>query len=233
MLYLFSGTNTVGVREKAFSFLATLEEKGMNIVRLTAEQYLPGMLLDYASAASLFSEPQVVLIDTPSEKKEVFEDVLSQLGLLAESANTFVVLEGKMLAPEKKKFGKYAEKVLEVAAEESKRFNTFLFADALLRKDKKSLWLLFAEATHEGIAAEEIIGVLFWQLKALRLAALTKTAQEAGLKDFVYTKAKRALSKFSEDELSGLSKQLIALYHDGHSGKRDISLSLEKFLLTV
>lgn len=112
-------------------------------------------------------------------------------------------------------------------------FNTFAMADALARKDKKSLWVLLQNARHHNVSAEEIIGTLFWQLKSLRLAAETSSALEAGMKPFMYTKAKSALGKFAPGELTTLSRTLLSLYHDGHSGKRDIDLALEKFLLTL
>ena len=61
----------------------------------------------------------------------------------------------------------------------------------------------------------------------------TKSAEEAGQKPFVYQKAKRALSKFKSGELEKLSRELLVLYHEGHMGKGDINLTLEKWVLNV
>jgi hypothetical protein len=82
-----------------------------------------------------------------------------------------------------------------------------------------------------GLSAEEIIGTLWWQLKTLRLAMLTKSAEEAGVKDFPYNKAKRALKNFKDGEIETLSLRLLNLYHDGHAGKCDIDLALEEWVL--
>jgi hypothetical protein len=67
----------------------------------------------------------------------------------------------------------------------------------------------------------------------LRLAERTKSAEEAGQKPFVYSKAKRALSAFKEGELDSISRDLLSIYHDGHLGKRDIDLALERWVLTL
>ena len=92
---------------------------------------------------------------------------------------------------------------------------------------------LLQEAKAAGQSAEEIIGVLWWQLKTLRLAAITNLASEAGLKDFPYNKAKRSLSHFKEGELGTLSLSLLSLYHEGPAGIVDIDEALEQWLLRV
>ena len=88
-------------------------------------------------------------------------------------------------------------------------------------------------ARQAGVSAEEVIGILWWQLKTLRLAAVTKSAPEAGMKDFPYNKAKRALGNFSDGELETLSHSVLRVYHDGHAGKTDIDFALEQFVLSL
>jgi len=75
--------------------------------------------------------------------------------------------------------------------------------------------------------------MLWWQLKALRLAKQTSSASEAGMKDFPYNKAKRALAKFSEGEVEKLAQSLLEVYHDGHAGVRDMETSLEEWILRL
>ena len=233
MLYVFFGTDTVQVREKAFALLSDFENRGATIERITPEQYQKGMLVNYAGATSLFHEEQVILIDTPSEVAATCEDVFDHLGTLSESKNTFVIIEGKLLADQKRKVVKFATEQTEITAASKERFNTFRLTDAFLRRDKKSLWLLFTQAMHAGIVLEEIAGVLFWQLKTLRLVAKTKNAKDSGLKDFAYKKAHNALNKFSITELDTLSQELVSIYHDGHRGKRDLDYALERWILTL
>lgn len=233
MLYLFYGTDTIGVRQKAYSFVDAKSEKGFRTETIDADAYAPGILSDAAGGASLFGEQTLYVIDTPSADVAFYEDVTEHLDMLKDSENIFVVIEEALLAQEKKKFQKYAESIEEVKGEKVERFNTFALADALSRKDKKMLWLLLHDALSSKIAVEEIVGVLWWQLKSLRLAALTKSASEAGMKDFPYNKAKRSLSAFAPGEVEKLSRSLLAMYHDGHQGKVALDLALEAWTLRL
>ena len=233
MLYVFYGGDTVGVREKAHDFVSGLEEGGVKVERIDSDNYASGILSDIAGAVSLFGDETLYIIDTPSTSKEMYEDVLEHLVLFQESPNTFVVIEETLLAPVKKKFEKYAESIEEIKGEKTERFNVFGMSDALLRRDKKSLWLLLQEAKTAGLSPEEIIGTLWWQMKSLRLAKVTNSPEEAGLKPFVYEKAKRALGRFKEGELEKISRDLFTVYHDGHLGKKDIELALERWTLMI
>ncbi|MFM2382003.1 MAG: hypothetical protein RLZZ76_770, partial [Candidatus Parcubacteria bacterium] len=230
---LYYGNDVVAVRKKALEFIAELEDQGYSLERIESETYQSGVCADIAGSLSLFGGKTVYLLDTPSANTTFLEEVEKTLSLFKESSDMFVVLEGTLLAPAKKMYGKYAESIEETTGEKAERFNAFALADALLLKDKKTLWLLLQDAMREGLSSEEIIGTLWWQLKTLRLAALTKSAGDAGMKDFPYNKAKRSLRNFKEGELESLSASLLAVYHDGHGGKRDIDLALEKWTLTI
>lgn len=233
MLYGFFGTDTVGVRERAHTFVVSHEEKGSELVRILPEQFVPSALEDAAGSTSLFGNEYIFVIDTPSEDSSMFEYVFGHLDMLKESPHTFVIIEGGLKASEKKVLTKSAEELVEVTGGKAERFNMFGFADALGRRDKKSLWILFATAKGRGVSAEEIIGILFWQLKVLRLVSRTSSPEESGQKPFVFNKAKSALKKFKDGELDALSRSLLTLYHDGHSGAHDIDLALERWVLKV
>ena len=232
MLYVYFGNNTSEVRQKALARVHVCAGNDGQVVHITSDTYMVGSLIDLARGASLFSEKQVFLLDTPSERTEVYEDIMGNLELLKDSEHDFILIEHAVLAGDKKKFSAYGE-AHEITAEKKDSFNTFSLTDALCMRDKKTLWLLLMEARKAGVPAEEIIGVLFWQIKILRLVEKTKSAEEAGQKPFVYSKAKRALSKFKSGELEKLSRELLVLYHEGHMGKVDINLTLEKWVLTI
>lgn len=233
MYYVFYGNDATNVRKKAFTHIASFENKGFLVERIDADAFEGSVLQDAAGATSLFGEDTLYLIDTPSSITEFYESVIESLPILKESNNTFVIIEEKLLAPEKKKFEKLAESINETKGEAEDRFNAFSMADALASKDKKNLWLLLQEAKKAGLSSEEIIGTLWWQLKSLRLAQITQSSTEAGMKDFPYNKAKRSLSKFKEGEVEKLSQSLLSVYHKGHLGILDIELSLEKWILSV
>ena len=200
---------------------------------LLSQHFQPGMFADVAGGASLFGTKLVYIIDTPSAHSDFNEALTTNLALLSESPSIFIIIEGSLLAPAKKLYAKHTEEVQEFTSKAGERFNTFSLSDALAGKDKKSLWLLLHEARMSGIALEEISGVLWWQLKSLRLAATTSTAGEAGMKDYPYNKAKRALGKFAEGELESLSRSLLRLQHDSRLGKRDFEYALERWVLSI
>lgn len=232
MLHIFYGNNVVGVRQKARDFLHKYDTNNAESIEVTPESFVSGLFKDLAGGVSLFGESQAIFIDTLSEAMEPFTEMLHDADILAGSPNAFVVVENTLTAETKERFKSAGAKLTEVKRDE-KRFNTFALSDALLARDKKSLWILLNEAWRAGLASEEIIGALFWQIKMLRLAERVSCAEEAGMKPFVYSKAKRALVKFKEGEADRLSRELVILYHEGHSGKRDLSLALEQWVLKL
>lgn len=237
MLYVFSGANTVRVRSEAHTFLDAFEAKGIHTEYIGPELISEDFLRDRVSAQSLFGEVvarDITLFDTPSERVGALDALVAYADALAQSNDVFVVIEQKLLAAPAKVLKAHAEKFVEVKdVAEGERFNVFALSDALARRDKKALWVLFQQAMHAGISAEELVGTLLWQIKSARLAARTATAEEAGLKPFVYTKAKRALAKFTSEEIDALSRNLITIYHDARLGKRDMDIALERFVLAL
>lgn len=233
MFYMYYGSDTGKVRENAYARFNSYVEKGYGSERINDGSYETGMLRDALGATSLFGEKRVVLVDMPSENKELNEEFFSLLGEMTESDTVFVCIEGELKAPERKKLEKHAKELSEFTGEKIERFNTFALADALVSRDKKKLWLLFNEAKESGVSAEEIIGTLFWQVKMMLLAAKTESASEAGQKPFVYSKAKRALSKYKVEEVEAMSGALVRTYHEGHLGKRDIDAALEEWILEI
>lgn len=231
MLTVFCGNDSITVRTKAHALVHSYEEKGYIANTIDSDKFAPGLYIDVAEGVSLFGGNSVYLVDTPSSNKEMYEDTIANLESLKNSPHIFIIVESTLLAPEKKKFAKYSDSLEEFKATGTERFNVFALADALSRKDKKSLWLLLSEAKLAGIAPEEIVGTLWWELKTLRLATMTKNAEEAGMKDYPYNKAKRSLGKFKEGELEKLSHSLISLQHDSRLGKCDLGISLEQWVL--
>lgn len=232
MLHVYYGTDRKQVRDAAAHFLEKNVPPDTTQTILDAANFAPGVVADALGATSLFGGTECFLIDTPADNADLAEEVKHNLAAMAESVNVFIVLEGALLAPAKKTYAKHAATIEEFTATKAERFNTFAMADALAQKDRRQLWVLLQEAKQAGQSAEEIIGILWWQLKSLRLAEKTTSATEAGMKDFPYNKAKRALAKFQPGAVTLLSQSLLELYHDGHAGVRDIDLALEEWVLS-
>lgn len=232
MLSVYYGNDMVAARQAALAAIdISIVKNSGRLTKIESAKWAPGMLADMLGATSLFGGTELFLIDTPSENPDFYTEVMTVLSEMAESLNQFVVIEGTLLAAEKKKWEKHAGVIEEFKKTAETPFNVWAMADALSARDKKSLWVLLQDAKRAGLVAEEIIGTLWWQLKTLRLAILTKTASEAGMKDFPYNKAKRALSNFKEGEVAELSMKLLKVYHDGHGGIRDIDEGLEEWVL--
>ena len=229
MLCVFFGTDRTAIRDAALK-----ESDPIGIPTIIDESsFAQGAIGSATGAASLFGGVECFLIDTPSGDDEFETEVLNNLAEMAASTNIFVVLESALLADAKKKYNKHATKSEEFTAVKAERFNSFALADALAKKDKKNLWMLLNEAFQAGVRSEELVGILWWQLKTMRLAKVTRSAAEAGMKDFPYNKAKRALPLFKEGEIEALSRSLLELYHHGHQGIRDMDLALEEWVLKV
>ncbi len=235
MLYVFFGTDTVRVRQAAIDAVTALREQLPNLETYTPEcaAHAAGAWASAAATMSLFATPAAYVIDRASDYPDCYAELLRDTVALGESANHFIVIEGALTAADKKVFSKTAVTMAEYKADSAQRFNPFGLTDALARRDKRILWLLLQEAGRAGTSGEEVIGLLWWQLKSLRLAALTQSAAESGMKEFSYNKAKRALTYFKPGELEQLSRSLLVLYHDGHAGKRDLQLALEEWVLRI
>lgn len=233
MYHVFYGSARSQVRDAANRYLEDNMPSGAQLVTVDTYNYQPGQLSDALGSSSLFGEQQWFVLDTPSDAPEFYEEVTGALDALAESANSFLVLEGPLLAADKKRYAKHAEATEEFLAEKAERFNTFALADALAERDKRRLWVLLQEARLNGQRPEELIGILWWQVKAMRLAAQTPSPEAAGMKPFPYNKAKRALGKFPSKQLEGTAQSLLTLYHAGHAGERDLDLALEQWVLTL
>lgn len=231
MLHLYYGNDTAAVRAHAFAAVDKLASEDVRVTRIESAQFERGMLANLLGAASLFGGSELYVLDTPSDDTDFYDEVISNSAAMGESGNTFVVIEGVLLAPERKKFEKHASVLEETKREAGERFDVFRMAEALSKRDKKSLWVLLQEAKRAGLSAEEIIGTLWWQLKAIRLAALTASAEAAGMKSYPYDKAKRAGSSFKPGEVEKLSIDLLRVYHEGHGGVRDTDEGLEEWVL--
>lgn len=229
MLAVFYGNDTHAVREAARSYTQAHAALPLSIDSGT---YQPGAVMEAAEGASLFGGTSVVIVDTPSQHDDLAREVEENLDALAASAHRFVVIEGPLAADAKKRYAAHAETVAEHKRPAAERFNVFALGDALAARDKKKLWTLLNDAYRAGLSGEEIAGTLWWQLKTLRLADVTSDAAAAGMKDFPYNKAKRALRGFKDGELAALSESLLSAYHDARQGGLDLDLALERWVLS-
>ncbi|MCA9363637.1 hypothetical protein KC727_00215 [Candidatus Kaiserbacteria bacterium] len=234
MLIAFYGTDTSRVRQEAQAYSAAHTTEETVAEQFSPDTYVVGSVSGAVGATSLFGNSRLIVIDTPSEDPDMFAEVWQALSMCAASPHTVVLIESGLDAPERKALEKHADECTAYALPAKKEAsNIFSLADALTARNKRALWTGVVSALRNGSSGEEIIGTLLWQLKVLRLARQTEGPDEAGQKPFVYNKAKRTLQNFKEGELEKFSRELLSIYHDGHRGKRDIEVALERWMLSI
>jgi DNA polymerase III delta subunit len=237
MLYIFHGTNTGKSGDKARSLVTSLRTKKSDAmyIELNEDNWNPQAIEENVGGQGLFSNKYIIFLNKVASDEDVREKIIEMLPVMKESANIFIIYEGKVNAELKKAFEKNGEKVVVTDEEEKvkKDFNIFSLADAIGNRDKFRSWNIYREAVDSGLESESILGTIFWQLKSMAVASKAKSAGEAGLNPFVFSKAKKACGNFKEGELHDLLRQSIVLYHDGHRGLVDLELGIEKMLLAI
>jgi DNA polymerase III delta subunit len=239
MLYVFHGSEIGKSVEKSRNLVNSLRAKKTDatFVSIDADHFNSSSIGEHIGGQGLFSNKYIILLDRVTENKEAKEILPEFIEAMKESTNIFIVLEGKLLADLKKLFDKYAEKVVvsdKVEAGGSfkkKEWNVFALGDALASREPFKAWVLYRQAVEKGMESEAILGTLFWQMKSVKLASTAQSATEVGISPFVFGNCKRFARNFSANELDQYISNLLILYHDGHRGRADIEIGLEKLLL--
>lgn len=224
---------------KALKLVESLRTKRPDaaFARVEAKDWNVDLIQEHLGGQGLFSNKYIILLDRLSESSEAKEELAGYISAFQESPNIFIALEGKLNAELKKAFEKHAEKTVVSDQVEAKGafgkrdFNIFALADAVGSRDALKSWKIYREAIENGLEPENIIGTLFWQAKSMVLAKDAKSAREAGLSPFVFTKSKKYANNYSVDEMNMLVRDLIIFYHNGHRGMNNLEYSIERMLL--
>lgn len=238
MLYFFYGSDKDTARAKAQGLIDALQKKkpDAELFRIDAENWNEAKLQELTAGQGLFNNSYIIYTASLFENKDIKESFLKHLDMVVESPNIFISFETNVDKKTLTAITKQAQKVhvFEKKEEEIKpSFNIFALSDALGRRDRKKLWVLFRKAVDGGAVPEEVHGILFWQIKSMLLASTAKTAGEAGVAPFVFTKAKSFAKNYEGKELQALSSRLVRMYHDAHRGINDFEIALERFVLTL
>ena len=165
---------------------------------------------------------------------------LEKLQNLAESEQIFLALEAKVDAPTLKKIEKYAKQVqkfdlpaLPFGREQAGKFNIFSITDGLVAKDRGRLRISYIDLLQKGAVAEEIHGILFWQVKNMLLASRTDSQTDSGLAPFSYKNALTGARKYKTEELLTMSSELVNMTHRVRSGDGELEIMVEKWILQI
>ena len=194
MLYVFCG-DRFGVRELSREFVAACQKKraGAEYIYLSpsVEHYsLEELLL----GQGLFEQKYVVFCD------EMLGDTSGQhladnLPLYVESPHMFVVFEPSLDTRSEKKLsgaGAVIKRCREQKADSEDVRPVFAFVDVFLRGDRQKSFAALHSLLRSGGPPSSVLNMLLWQLRMLVLVSQSGSASAAGVKPFVYTKAKKS-----------------------------------------
>lgn len=215
MIYLFHGTDVAGARRKAFAWIAAAREKAPDAayLRIESGNLSPEALGEALGAQGLFFSRSLVLIDDPFETEGGAELILSMLEELAASPNPVAILAPKLHPARAKKIEAKSAKTFsaDLKAKAVRGFNSGL-VNALAEKNGKVLWKEIVHAERLGDAPEMIHGLLHWKVREL---------------------IKKGGRGWTKDEARRLSRSLIELLSDSRGKDLPLSLSLERFALSL
>jgi len=233
MIYFFHGSDIEKVRTKAFEWIAKARVKEPNLVyaRLAREELTDSSLEEVAQSGGLFVKRLLVLIDDPFQNvKDIVspssddglpvsinsEDIIEKhLDALATSDNAIIILAPKLLATKAKKISEKAKLTYEfnktIAREDARGFNNNL-VNALASRSREKLWIEINRALMSGDAPEMLHGLLHWKARDI---------MEKGSRNWTSQESRK------------LSLTLIELLQSSRRGGLDLSLSLERFALSI
>jgi DNA polymerase III gamma/tau subunit len=254
MLYLTYGSDKKKTRDKHLALARSILNKQpeATFFKLSTENFSAAEFEELIFGQTLFVRRFVVAGDNLLKElkdKTAKEFILTHLADIAESENIFLFLEeeealgkgasmedknkGKKRREEIEKLKKVAVKAQEFSVSPPSEFNIYSIVDAFAARNKNEAWLLYEEALLSGVAPEEVLWKIIWQVQNMLLVKKTKDEKELNLKPFVLGKTKRAAQKFEIGELEKLSGELVDLYHETYLGSEEFEFGLERVLLGV
>ncbi len=238
MLYFFYDNKTGKSLTKARKLFNDLKQKkpDATFVELDEHSISISELSELIESQGLFETKIVCFLKNISVNKEIEKEMKRLVTSVADASSVFIWLETSLNKTplellESKATKSFLEK--EVVKDKKVEVNVFKLAEYFGARDKKNLWKFFVELKKEKIPAEEIHGILWWQLKSILLTLDAKTVEETGLKPFVFSKAKGFARNFKEEELQRLADTFVTIYHEAHRGNCDLYDEMEMMILSL
>ncbi|MEQ1500147.1 MAG: hypothetical protein ABL917_02095 [Parcubacteria group bacterium] len=237
MIYFLYGTDTHKARAKLHELLNLAQKKrpDAELFKITTENWSEAQLDELAVSQGLFEQKYTIVLDNLFEKKDIKEFVLSRLENMKDSEQIFLILEGQVDATSLKKIEKNAKQTQEFAKKENSKqsLNVFSITDKLLQRDKKNLWISYLDLLKKGVVAEELHGILFWQIKNMIIATKSNSQVDTGLSPFVYKNALGGGRNYKTEDLVSMSSELVRMTHKVRQGKGDLEVMMEKWILNI
>jgi len=213
MIYLFAGSDYLARHGAYEKFLKKLG-KETELFSFNRENFDPRQLESLYSGAGLFFKKSATTLHQVLDNTEAAEFILARLFLLEKSQNIFIFLESKLPKAAIEAFKKVEAKINTFDKEKQEiKFNNFILANALGRKDKLNLWIAFRQALAAGASLEELSGVLFWKAKDMLL--------------------KNNFGKWERSEIKDFTGKLAYLLPEARREGREAEAAFEEFILTA
>ena len=236
MLYLFYGTDRNMALKKALDIIEkkTAEKKDAVVFKVDSENITPDLMMELCGGQGLFEQKFIVHVKDVMSDENSKTIVFKFLSEIAESENIFIWTDGAILKKDFTKIEKSAEKVWEYIKKDKAEVkeNIFKITDYVLARDKKNLWIEY-QNLRKTFVPEEIHGTLFWCFKNIVLVSKSKDSNESGLKPFVYSNSKKALNKYSDEEIQNSFWKLTKILGDSRRGEGELDVLLEKWILEI
>lgn len=214
MIYVFIGDDAKSKHSAYIKFMKS-QPKGMETFLISRNDFNKTQVESLYSGSGLFFTKCNVVFSGVLEREELRDFVLSKLPEMAESENNFIFLDSKQSKTITDNFKKTRAEInnFELPKEKAEKFNSFILANALQNKDRLGLWVNYRLAVDNGVALEELSGILFWKAKDMIL--------------------KKNFSKFTEEELQNFTSRLSYLLPEARRSGNDAETVFEQFLLEV
>ena len=238
MLYLICGSDWQKRENKFRSLIESLLAKKADatLFNIEGEDWNEEQFEELVLGQSLFVKKYIVAGRNLFSNEMATEFISQHLDALADSSHIFIFNEENIPTKLVKPLDLAAEKILrfnKVRTKITPTFNIFLIGDALGARDRRRLWLSFANALQCGILPEEIYWQYIRMIKNMLTVAKESNLDLLKLHPFVLNKTKKYLNNFSISELEDFHHRLVLLYHQVRSGRRDMGIGLERFILEV
>jgi hypothetical protein len=192
-----------------------------------------GLVDEILRGGGLFTESRHVILYDFLGNKDAWLFFKKNIAAWLESGHAIELREEKLLAEHKKLLTKLGAEVIETKAPKKPKDNTvFAITDAVLVRDRKKAWLNYRAAIDAGKSPEEIVGLLWWQIKTLWLVA--KLGDKSGQAPYGVGKARQALKKYSSRDVAIAARSLVEVYHLARLGEGpELEGACEKWLLGI
>ena len=233
MLYVFCG-DRFSSRERAREFVAVCRKKRerAEYIRLSAgvpQQSMEELLM----GQGLFETKYIIFCDEVLADSAVSDHLVQNPEPYQTSPHMFVIFEPSLSPAHEKLFTEHGATVQRFA-EQSKKEDTqslFAFTDVFMGRNRERTFITLHRLLSQGESSSSLLNILLWQLRMLALVSVSHDAVDAGVKPFVYTKTKKALTAFS-DPVETLTRAEEILRNGRLKGENDDEI-LEYLVLTI